>query len=156
MATVPRKMAPKPSPNPKTVPWDTPTKGLLWMQARTIPLKTLRGAYRGVLLTRNSPPPPRTSLGPQAWSYCRVLAGRVVSYGRGTPVYPGKDVPFSTQIEQKDAGPSPCSLLNEPRPLMPKPLTPTPDSGHATPRVRETRLQGYLAHKKQRFPRTLQ
>ena len=28
--TAPHKMAPKPSPNPKTVPWDNPTKGLLW------------------------------------------------------------------------------------------------------------------------------
>ena len=30
MATVSHKMAPKPFPNPKTVPWDTPTYGLLW------------------------------------------------------------------------------------------------------------------------------
>ena len=27
---VPRKMAPKPSSYPKTIPWDTPTNGLLW------------------------------------------------------------------------------------------------------------------------------
>ena len=26
----PTKWLQKPSPNPKTVPWDTPTKGLLW------------------------------------------------------------------------------------------------------------------------------
>jgi hypothetical protein len=31
LATVPRKMAPKPSPNLRTVPWDTPTKDLLWL-----------------------------------------------------------------------------------------------------------------------------
>ena len=32
---------------------------------------------QGYLAHKKQPPPPRTPLGPQAWSYCRVLRGGV-------------------------------------------------------------------------------
>ena len=44
--------------------------------------------FRGISFIRNSPPPPRTTIGPEAYSYCRVPGGRCFLMSE-VPLYTG-------------------------------------------------------------------
>jgi len=53
------------------------------------PHRASRLPLQGYLAHKEQPPPPRTTIGPWAYSYCRVLGERFVGYGLAPAVHTG-------------------------------------------------------------------
>ena len=91
-----------------------PQEGLWFLEIRMGGCR----AYRGTSLPRNAHPP-RTPIGPQAWSYCRV-PGAAVSYKRGNPVEGPQEGLWFLEIRMKGCGAyRGTSLTKPPTPLGP-------------------------------------